>query len=210
MFKFIEIKICLDQIKTNVVFLVSEYDWCVESFNVISGIFKKNYCKQYELRDEYWAVIKKWGYVVDNSFFPIIKQSWPNFLRWCECESTAEKDTSLKRFMMIGTNYFFQVQSTPKRDGASQQRPHRPLAHPHHGRRPLLHRQGVLLRTRLVRRRDGHLGRREPRDEFQGKSSAHDTTQSAVSFRLIFRPRSFLISFFDFDDLLFHAHPASI
>jgi predicted glycosyltransferase involved in capsule biosynthesis len=40
---------------------------------------------------------------------------------------------------------------------------------------------------------------------------AHTTPhKSAVSFRLIFRPRSFLISFFDFDDLLFHAHPASI
>jgi predicted glycosyltransferase involved in capsule biosynthesis len=40
---------------------------------------------------------------------------------------------------------------------------------------------------------------------------AHTTPHySAVSFRLIFRPRSFLISFFDFDDLLFHAHPASI
>ena len=54
------------------------------------------------------------------------------------------------------------VPSAATGDGPPQRRPVGAAAHAGHGRRPLLHRPGLLLRGRLLRRRDGHLGRREP------------------------------------------------
>ena len=63
------------------------------------------------------------------------------------------------------------VSGPAARDGPAQRGPFAAVADARHGRRPLLHRQGVLLRNRLLRRGNGHLGRRESRDVVSRKKT---------------------------------------
>lgn len=64
---------------------------------------------------------------------------------------------------------FLQVSCSPKRNGQTKRRQNSSVTDTYNGRWFVCHWQRLLLRIGLVRRRNGYLGRWEPRNEFQGK-----------------------------------------